>query len=89
MSALSPERLPLARARAMAERIVTSEHVQEQYRFPRTKKRRLRNKWLKRPENFRPARHALVDEEGTIYIHPTKLSLLNDLDQTRGGQRPA
>jgi hypothetical protein len=25
----------------------------EQFRFPRTKKRRIRNKWKKRPENWR------------------------------------
>lgn len=57
-------------------RIEASEAVQEQYRFPRTKKRRIRNKWAKRIENYRPARHAWVIN-GTIYVHPTKLSLLN------------
>lgn len=62
---------------ATTGRISTSELVQEQYRFPRTKKRRIRNKWSKRQENFRPARHALLTEDGTIYIHPTRLSLLN------------
>lgn len=63
---------------AINGRIEASEAVQEQYRFPRTKKRRIRNKWSKHQENFRPARHALLTEDGKIYIHPTRLSLLND-----------
>lgn len=54
--------------------LIASEHVREQFRFPRTKKRRIRNKWAKRPENFRPARGAWHDtERGVIYMHPATL----------------
>lgn len=71
---------------AINGRIEASEAVREQYRFPRTKKRRIRNKWAARPENYRPSRRAWV-LDGTIYVHPTKLSLLNTA-VSHGAQAP-
>lgn len=46
-----------------------SDTVVEQFRFPRTKKRRIRNKWSKRPINFRPSRKAL-QMGNSLYMHP-------------------
>ncbi len=41
-----------------------------QFRFPRTKKRRIRNKWLKREENVRYLPTAYLAPENTLYCHP-------------------
>jgi hypothetical protein len=43
---------------------------QEQFRFPRTKRRRIRRKWEKRPANFRPVflKTPLLDEARRIII---------------------
>lgn len=49
--------------------VYISENVVEQFRFPRTKKRRIRNKWAKRPVNFRPARRFYATNDA-IYVHP-------------------
>lgn len=58
-------------------KIVLSEHATEwkQFRFPRTKKRRIRNKWAKRPENFRSIPRAYSTPGGFI-VHP---SIANEL----------
>lgn len=51
--------------------LVESVHLTVQYRYPRTKKRRIRNKWSKRPENFRPREDFLYDQaRGVVYAHP-------------------
>jgi hypothetical protein len=52
-------------------KIVTSTAMVEQFRFPRSKRRRIRAKWEKRPRNFRPMRAAFFYEAGNvIYCHP-------------------
>lgn len=54
-----------------AMRVFTDSSMVEQFRFPRSKRKRIRMKWKKRPENFRPSRCALVDQRrGNIYCHP-------------------
>lgn len=58
-------------------RICVSDTVREQYRFPRTKKRRIRNKWSAREVNWRPARKALQTEDA-IYMHPTFYAQFKD-----------
>lgn len=54
--------------------IVESPHCVErkQWRFPRSKKRRTRNKWTKREENVRyePRAFQLVNEPNKIFCHP-------------------
>jgi hypothetical protein len=56
----------------LAPRIVFSVSLVEQYRFPRSKKKRIRAKWAKRDGNWRPLTKVLMDREtGTIYAHPT------------------
>ena len=47
--------------------ITVSPFVTRQYRFPRSKKRRIRDKWRKQPRNFKPAAYSTAD---AIYIHP-------------------
>jgi hypothetical protein len=48
--------------------------VTEQFRFPRTKKRRIRKKWAMRPENIRPMEKALWDGlRNVFYVHPRSL----------------
>lgn len=55
-----------------AMRIFTDPGMVEQFRFPRSKGKRIRNKWKKQQKNFRPSRHALVEQRrGNIYCHPT------------------
>jgi len=43
-----------------------------QFRFPRTKSKRIRKKWAKRNENFRqePIREAYVIGGNTMVLHP-------------------
>ena len=51
--------------------LVESVHLTVQYRYPRTKKRRIRKKWSKRPENFRHREDFLYDQaRGVVYAHP-------------------
>ena len=47
--------------------MVRSQH--RQFRFPRSKKRRIRNKWAKRAENFRdyPVVYMI---DGVMHVHP-------------------
>lgn len=52
-------------------KIIESVHLTIQFRFPRTKKRRIRKKWAKRSENFKPREEVLYDKErNLIYAHP-------------------
>ena len=45
--------------------------VVEQFRFPRTKKRRIRRKWSGRIENIRPMEVALcLTESNQFFVHP-------------------
>lgn len=50
--------------------VVESSLCIEWFRKPRTKKRRILNKWRKRMENHRPARQAYLLKGGTIVCHP-------------------
>lgn len=53
-------------------RVITDPAMTEQYRFPRSKSKRIRLKWKKDKRNYRPARHAMVDNRrGVIYCHPS------------------
>lgn len=51
--------------------LIVSNHILEatvQFRFPKSKKRRIRKKWAKRPENSRPCDQLIVDKvNGIIY----------------------
>lgn len=53
--------------------LIVSEHCQkrEQYRFPRSKKKRIRNKWAKRERNYKYTPMAYRAPENTIYCHPS------------------
>lgn len=57
-------------------RLCPSEHVLEQFRFPRSKKKRIRNKWAKRACNFRPAREMYMDAMGNVYVHESMMGRL-------------
>lgn len=62
--------------------LIPSLHLQEQFRFPRSKKKRIRTKWAKRPENWRPAHQVYWDAlTGNAYAHP---QLIADLRQLAG-----
>ena len=51
--------------------IIESKFLTVQRRFPRTKNRRIRKKWAKRPENFGPRQDVFVDTaRSVIYAHP-------------------
>lgn len=60
-------------------RIVESKHCQErkQYRFPRSKKKRIRNKWSSREENFRYI-PTVIQIDGELMAHPSILQRLRE-----------
>jgi hypothetical protein len=67
--ATGPSRFILRPNRSLGER--------RQYRFPKSKKRRIRRKWAKRPENYRvfpDPRLYIMDD--TIIAHPQTLARL-------------
>jgi len=49
--------------------IITDTHT-EQFRFPKSRRRRIRKKWKRRPENHRPSRSALMCGDSIIVCHP-------------------
>lgn len=57
---------------AFGFKIITSEHAFKivQWRFPRSRKRRIRDKWAKRPENSRREPCAFVIS-GDVFAHPS------------------
>lgn len=55
--------------------IIESAACVEQFRFPRSKKKRIRAKWSKRHENFRPAHRGYVIE-GKFICHPVMAAKL-------------
>ena len=51
--------------------IYTDPMMKQQFRFPRTKAKRICRKWAKRPQNFRASREFLIDmRRGALYCHP-------------------
>lgn len=54
-------------------RVYESVHCQkrEQFRFPRSKKKRIRNKWAKRERNYKYTPMAFRGPENSIYCHPS------------------
>ena len=49
--------------------IIEDSRLVDQYRFPRSKKKRIRNKWAKDPRNFMPSRRVCV-AAGVLICHP-------------------
>lgn len=52
-------------------RIFTNPSMLEQFRFPRSKGKRIQKKWQKNYRNFRACRKAFVDQGDNIYCHPS------------------
>lgn len=62
--------------------IVTNPNLTVQFRFPRSKKKRIRNKWASRPNNRKPDRHFYIID-GKYFCHPAVLnSVISQLAQT-------
>ena len=53
-----------------------------QFRFPKSKKRRIRKKWASRPQNFRPDRKILIFD-GKLICHPDLADELQKLISTK------
>jgi hypothetical protein len=51
-------------------RIIENANLCEQFRFPRSKKKRIRAKWSKRPENSRPIVDRAVQMGDMLICHP-------------------
>lgn len=54
-------------------KIYSNPNLTEQFRFPVSKRKRIRKKWSKRPENWRPSRSVYVvgeHGEGGMFCHP-------------------
>lgn len=74
-------------------RLIVSPHclLRTQFRFPRSKKKRIRNKWTKREENVRYKPTAYLAPENTIYCHPliaTKLRAAASSPNTKVSHAP-
>ncbi len=69
-------------------KILESTSVVEQFRFPRSRKQRIRAKWAKRPENFRPDLKRGYMMGDTFICHPIFAAQLR-LQLARRGVRPA
>lgn len=53
-------------------RVFEDPTITEQFRRPRSKGKRIQEKWRKNPRNHRPARHIKQDRStGDIYCHPS------------------
>ncbi len=51
-------------------KIIESNLLVEQYRFPKSKKKRIRVKWAKRPANWRPDIKRAYQMGDAIICHP-------------------
>ncbi len=63
--------------------VITSNYIgtdRIQYRFPKSKKKRIRKKWAKNPQNWkdvpRVASEAIINGQKTLVIHPDTLAAL-------------
>ena len=67
-------------------RIYTNPRLVEQYRFPRTHKRRIRKKWSSRKQNYRPSLKLCYvgrDHAGEFFVcHPAVARAFKDLERT-------
>jgi len=64
-------------------KIIENEYLVEQFRFPKSRKKRIRNKWAKRPQNLRPDLKRAYQMGDSIICHPLfaqrlRASLAND-----------
>ena len=61
-------------------KILTSTSLIEyyQYRFPKSKKVRIRNKWRRRPENYRERDSAVLFDKDTLFVSPSLFEKLKD-----------
>ena len=56
-------------------KIIEDPRLVDQFRFPKSKKRRIREKWAKKPFNFKPSKH--IYKTGHFLIaHPTIAAVL-------------
>jgi len=71
--------------------LLTIQYITKQYRFPKSKKVRIRKKWRKNPDNFRTERHDTAFESGDMIIVSQKIydilieRMQNDKNQDRVG----
>lgn len=53
-------------------KIIPTKTMVKQFRFPRSKGKRIQKKWKKIPSNFKPSRDVIIDNQhGIIYCHPS------------------
>ena len=64
--------------------MIESVHMTEFYRTPRTKKKRIRNKWFANPRNHRPSTKLLLMDSGQIMCcHPVVARQLRAIGWTQ------
>jgi hypothetical protein len=51
-------------------KIIESTAMIEQFRFPKSRKKRIRKKWAKRPQNWRPDLKKTYVMGDTVICHP-------------------
>lgn len=65
-------------------KIITNPNFVKQFRFPKTKKKRIRKKWWKNPKNHKPdTENFLCLQDGTIIIHPIAMKKVQQLLEER------
>jgi len=66
----------------MIPAIIEDPRLTEQFRFPKSKKKRIRKKWAARPGNHRPSQHIYIAAIGgygkTIVCHPAVAARLKN-----------
>jgi len=68
-------------------KLITNEHLKMQFRFPKSKKARIRKKWSNRPENFGPDKNGYFINKTTFVCHPSLAGkirkTIDDIDSKR------
>ncbi len=69
-------------------RLVESVEMVVQFRFQRSKKRRIRKKWAKRKRNFKPRQECfLLVSKGIVIVHPVIAAKIRGIIDQAGCRR--
>ena len=63
------------------ERVIKDPNLVWQFRKPRSKKKRIKNKWAKNPDNYRPS-YKFWYVDGMILCHPCVYAAYEEMRQT-------
>ena len=55
---------------ALGINFIKSDLMVEQYKFPRSKRKRIKKKWSKRTKNYRSKKEGILINKNTFFYHP-------------------